>query len=299
MTINSAKKQRTREWVHWAGKIDLTQKPKALCKPCWELKYCPYGALVEEFPLPHDRSNPKGCRIFGHECPVFHVAESISETRELRRASREIPQAVKTRVLFRDNRICAGCNTPIPVDQVHYDHIIPWTKGGPSEEHNIQLLCRKCNLSKGKDFEENFLVTNFHGHLRKPVGTEFVRFLLNAAYFAVHFRQQQGHLPNAEQFAKAVGLKKATDDERQVVEIFFDLDDFFRNRPRKNFTQAVFDALKHRWGWSDGRIYRLKNSADKHGVDPTVLVRAEMNLVERLGWQLKSGESVIPKWLRT
>lgn len=190
MTINSAKKQRTREWVHRAGKIDLTQKPKALCKPCWELKYCPYGALVEEFPLPHDRSNPKGCRIFGHECPVFHVAESISETRELRRASREIPQAVKTRVLFRDNRICAGCNTPIPVD-------------------------------------------------------------------------------------------------------------FFRNRPRKNFTQAVFDALKHRWGWSDGRIYRLKNSADKHGVDPTVLVRAEMNLVERLGWQLKSGESVITKWLRT
>jgi hypothetical protein len=22
------------------------------CKPCWELKYCPYGPLVEQFPLP-------------------------------------------------------------------------------------------------------------------------------------------------------------------------------------------------------------------------------------------------------
>src|SRR4051812_39462077 len=22
-----------------------------VCKPCWELKYCPYGALVELFPL--------------------------------------------------------------------------------------------------------------------------------------------------------------------------------------------------------------------------------------------------------
>lgn len=22
-----------------------------VCKPCWELKYCPYGPFVEEFPL--------------------------------------------------------------------------------------------------------------------------------------------------------------------------------------------------------------------------------------------------------
>jgi hypothetical protein len=34
------------------------RKPKAkprlltdVCKPCWELKYCPYGPLVEQFPL--------------------------------------------------------------------------------------------------------------------------------------------------------------------------------------------------------------------------------------------------------
>lgn len=25
----------------------------SVCKPCWELKYCPYGILVEEFPLFH------------------------------------------------------------------------------------------------------------------------------------------------------------------------------------------------------------------------------------------------------
>lgn len=34
-----------------------TQRPKIkfkfpVCKPCWELKYCPYGPLVEFFPLP-------------------------------------------------------------------------------------------------------------------------------------------------------------------------------------------------------------------------------------------------------
>jgi hypothetical protein len=29
----------------------IKSKVKAYCKPCWELKYCPYGDLVENFPL--------------------------------------------------------------------------------------------------------------------------------------------------------------------------------------------------------------------------------------------------------
>jgi hypothetical protein len=35
----------------WADKIDFTKRAKAICKPCWELKYCPYGPLVEQFPV--------------------------------------------------------------------------------------------------------------------------------------------------------------------------------------------------------------------------------------------------------
>ena len=30
----------------------LAQNERVVCKPCWELKYCPYGPLVEQFPLP-------------------------------------------------------------------------------------------------------------------------------------------------------------------------------------------------------------------------------------------------------
>jgi hypothetical protein len=28
------------------------RRTREVCKPCWELKYCPYGPLVEDFPLP-------------------------------------------------------------------------------------------------------------------------------------------------------------------------------------------------------------------------------------------------------
>jgi hypothetical protein len=35
-------------------KMKQLMKPRfkhIVCKPCWELKYCPYGSLVEYFPL--------------------------------------------------------------------------------------------------------------------------------------------------------------------------------------------------------------------------------------------------------
>jgi hypothetical protein len=51
-------------------------------KPCWILDYCPYGELVEEFSLPEQLEDPKACLIFGHICPVFCVAEEMSERSE-------------------------------------------------------------------------------------------------------------------------------------------------------------------------------------------------------------------------
>ena len=33
-------------------KKEWEKRTKHVCKPCWELKYCPYGPLVEQFPLP-------------------------------------------------------------------------------------------------------------------------------------------------------------------------------------------------------------------------------------------------------
>ena len=32
---------------------ELKDTTEQICKPCWELKYCPYGPLVENFPLPN------------------------------------------------------------------------------------------------------------------------------------------------------------------------------------------------------------------------------------------------------
>lgn len=152
----------------------LTSAKEALarvCKPCWEIKYCPYGAFVEEFPLmPPTRGeveqyypelNPNdypeeipeeisvmSCTVFGHICPVFFVSEDFTETAEARRRGRYIPFNVKMRVVRRDNYTCQICRKHLRDDEVEFDHIIPLSKGGSSEEHNIQLTCFECNRDK-------------------------------------------------------------------------------------------------------------------------------------------------------
>jgi len=46
-------------------------------EPCRVLGYCPYGRLVEEFPLPEEE-DIYACPVFGHHCPVYYLAEGVS-----------------------------------------------------------------------------------------------------------------------------------------------------------------------------------------------------------------------------
>ena len=59
---------------------------------------------------------------------------------------RIIPTAVKLEVWKRDGGKCAICGA---TDELHFDHIIPYSKGGTSlKADNIQLLCARHNLEK-------------------------------------------------------------------------------------------------------------------------------------------------------
>jgi len=60
--------------------------------------------------------------------------------------SRHIPQQVKQVVWQRDQGKCVQCAA---TSYLEFDHIIPFSKGGASSVNNVQLLCRKCNLTKG------------------------------------------------------------------------------------------------------------------------------------------------------
>lgn len=175
-----------------------------VCKPCWELKYCPYGPLVEQFPLlpplregsiahneylkgcldrgtlddgerlseerrdwfdqqvaafdpeeypsaiPEEISN-MACTVFGHICPVVFSAEPFTETTEERRMGRNIPPHVLMRVARRDNYTCQICGTLLRDNEIEFDHIVPVSRGGSSEEHNVRVTCFTCNRRKSAE----------------------------------------------------------------------------------------------------------------------------------------------------
>ncbi|MGJ3240071.1 MAG: HNH endonuclease [Anaerolineae bacterium] len=68
-----------------------------------------------------------------------------SETIQLEH-TRLIPSHVKLDVWKRDNGHCVNCGSN---KNLHFDHIIPFSRGGTSlDGKNIQLLCMACNLAK-------------------------------------------------------------------------------------------------------------------------------------------------------
>ena len=65
--------------------------------------------------------------------------------------NRLIPTQVKVEVWKRDKGRCVKCGSNI---NLHYDHIIPFSKCGASTiAANIQLLCATCNLRKHDNIE--------------------------------------------------------------------------------------------------------------------------------------------------
>jgi len=56
-----------------------------------------------------------------------------------------IPTSVRREVWRRDEGKCSKCGSRA---NLHYDHIIPVSKGGSNTARNIELLCEPCNLAK-------------------------------------------------------------------------------------------------------------------------------------------------------
>lgn len=76
---------------------------------------------------------------------VFKTNEENFLSEHSRSSGRHILSAVRKKIWERDGGRCINCGSK---KSLHYDHIIPYSKGGSNTEKNIQLLCQECNLRK-------------------------------------------------------------------------------------------------------------------------------------------------------
>jgi hypothetical protein len=108
-----------------------------------EYHWPPRWEFIKQF-----RTDELECNVFGHVCPVFFTWEAATETKTYRKHSRTIPHEVMLKVVRRDNGICQICSDPVPDNEVQFDHLIPYSRGGPASVENLRLVHARCNKRK-------------------------------------------------------------------------------------------------------------------------------------------------------
>lgn len=64
-------------------------------------------------------------------------------------SQRIISGTTRQNVLMRDNYTCQICGATVKDGaKLEIDHIIPYSKGGTTDENNLQVLCQQCNREK-------------------------------------------------------------------------------------------------------------------------------------------------------
>lgn len=93
------------------------------------------------------RQESEGRLVFKFRLEVDMSATPILGTREpTLEQNRLIPSSVKLAVWKRDQGRCIDCGS---TDNLHFDHVIPYSRGGSSlVAENVQLLCARHNLAK-------------------------------------------------------------------------------------------------------------------------------------------------------
>jgi hypothetical protein len=98
------------------------------------------------------REESNGRMVFKFRLEVDPSATPLIDSRESPLEQiRVIPTNVKLAVWKRDSGKCVKCGSN---DNLHFDHIIPYSRGGSSlVAENVQLLCARHNLAKHDKIE--------------------------------------------------------------------------------------------------------------------------------------------------
>lgn len=75
------------------------------------------------------------------------LSDAVVRVRSRAPARRRIPgwQATRVRIFDRDGWACTYCGAP---DDLECDHVVPFAKGGSSDDNNLTTACRSCNRDK-------------------------------------------------------------------------------------------------------------------------------------------------------
>jgi hypothetical protein len=142
------------KFANWADDYRAGTRPAAVFRVYEKVRdgIWSYRGLFLLRDYRYERSGPRHVFKF-----VLKAVEDTEETVPTRAEAvhldqtRQIPTWVKQVVYKRDKGVCVLCGSG---DQLHFDHDLPYSRGGSSAiPENVRLLCARHNLSKGARIE--------------------------------------------------------------------------------------------------------------------------------------------------
>ncbi len=98
----------------------------------------------------NDISNRKVFKYILQEAEI-EIEDNVLKENKLKPRTRIIPSSVKKEVWERDKGKCVICGA---IDELHFDHDLPYSKGGTSiTVENVKILCARHNLQKSDRIE--------------------------------------------------------------------------------------------------------------------------------------------------
>jgi 5-methylcytosine-specific restriction endonuclease McrA len=79
----------------------------------------------------------------------FTPRKGVRDPGRVRENSRLIPKSWKPLLLEKYRHRCFLCRADLTTTKHHFDHWVPFSKGGMTEFSNLRPLCARCNLKKG------------------------------------------------------------------------------------------------------------------------------------------------------
>lgn len=147
--------RQTQEHIQNCWKRELTDEEKAVrLKEMWERDRAPMRLKLQEIAHVLDDEELAEMQRWIDYCFIesfderydYYLERTEEAKKQAKRKRHMIRKAVREAVWRRDGSRCVECGRD---QDLHIDHIIPHSRGGSDTLENLQIMCAKCNLTKG------------------------------------------------------------------------------------------------------------------------------------------------------
>lgn len=126
---------------------------------------CEEAAQAKGFTEPYSRAEIKAIMFHAYEIHLDRSyrkrrdhSNDVSARRRARKLNTTVEHFTRAEIIARDDSTCYLCGKRCAPDEIHLDHVIPLSKGGPHTRDNLRVACAPCNIRKADTLPSDALV---------------------------------------------------------------------------------------------------------------------------------------------